>query len=195
MSKTKKKTTRKQNVFVSGITIFLLIGLIILFTSTVWLPYFLNPPLPSYTPTSNIGKVFIEKYAKNAEINTGISLHVSSFYSDPASTQPGELISFDVYNNTDEPVVFEDIGFGLRFFTPDENLGDWKEVKIMYIPAKISKIVEANTRSYDIVNDNSYSVNYSDFKVDLPEKIRLFIKGVGQASNKTYVAFVDLLIE
>ncbi len=195
MNKKKKKTPKRQSVLISGISIFLLIGLIIMLTSTVWMPYFLNPPLPSYTPTSSMEEVFIEKFTKNADVNTGISLHVSSFYSDPARTQAGELISFDVYNNTDEPVVFDDIGFGLRFFTPDENLGEWKVVKRLYTPAKTSKIVGPHVQSYDMVNDNSYFVLYSDFDVGLPQKIRVYIKGIGQASNKIYIAFVDLLRE
>ena len=193
MRKPKKKPFKRQNIFASSISILLLIGFVGMLTSKLWLPYFLRPSLSSYTPTSDMENVFIEKFSKSATVNSGINLHVSSFYGDPSDTQAGELLSIDVYNSTDEPVAFENIGFGLRFFTPNDNLGDWKEVELLYTPAKISKLVGAHTMSYDMVNDNAYSVNYSDFKAELPNKIRLYITGSGQISNKTYVAFVDVL--
>lgn len=193
MSNTKKAKTSRKTYFISGISVMIGIGLLILLSSTIWLPSLLNSPYSSYSLSPSTEKDFIDRFAKNADVNSGLNLHVQSFYSDPSSTQAGELISFDVYNNTDEPIVFQDHGFGIRLFTPEEELETWKEIMLLYIPAETTKVIGQKTETYDPITDNSFFLLYSDFEIELPEQLRFFIIGTGQLSNKKYVAFVDLL--
>lgn len=175
-----------------GCSVLLLVGLTILLTSVIWVPYFINHPNPTFEPSPSMEAAFINKFVRDADANKGITLHVSSFYDSPTRTQSGELLSFDVYNHTNEPVIFDDIGFGIRFFTPDKNLDDWSEVELMIKPDKAKTIVDPATVSDTTAYDNSVSIYYSYFEVNVPKELRVYIIGVGQTSNKFYVAYEDL---
>jgi hypothetical protein len=191
----KKNLIISKRKIVRGLAAFLVIGFLILLTSPLWLANLNNPSFNSYAPSSDLEVEFSESYAKNADINTGILIRVTAFYKNEFESQMGKFVEFEVYNETNEPVIFKNIGFGIRIFSPDETSVAWQEIKLLYSPEMVPKIIDSNTTSFNPNIYNSFVVLYSDFDVELPKNIRLYISGVGQITNKDYIAFVDLARE
>lgn len=187
------KTNRRK--ILQGKAAILVIGFVVLLSSPLWLASINSPSFNTYEPSSELEVEFVENYAKNANINNEILLRVTSFHNNEFESQAGELVEFEVYNKANEPIVFKDIGFGVRIFTPDETSMTWKEINLLYSPETAPKIIDPNTVSFNPGIYNSFVIFYSDFGVEIPNNIRLYISGVGQVTNKDYIAFVDLTRE
>lgn len=192
--------SRKQMKFL--IPIILLIGL----ASFLWLMF----PQPSsqeyeidqryevnqnYDVSQIMEEIFYNNFLVNTESNSGITIYLVSFYSNSTDTQVGEFIEYSVLNHTSEYVVFPNRAFGLRVFTPNENLHKWVEVSPNIVFGDITTGLPPYTEASGTQTENLFFLLYSDYKPNLPEKLRFCVFGVGQNTQKKYVACLDTLRE
>ena len=138
-------------------------------------------------------QLFINQFAANANINSGITIYVESFYDQPSDTQTGELIEYVILNHTNEDITFSNVGFGLRVFTIDETGGMWQEIFPVIHPDNTQTILMAKVEKYNPQANNSVYLEYSYFRGNLPIKLRILVNGIGKLSHTTYVAYIDLL--
>jgi hypothetical protein len=192
MKKITKKT--KQKLLSLWISICLVIVLLMVWSSSVWLPNLLIPSISTFTVSKDMQKLFFEQFSSNADINSAITIYVDSFYDEPSNTQVGELVNYTVFNHTEEKISFKNNGFGLRIFTPNEGTGEWEELIPIIHPGETPTMLGAKVESIGRQTDTLfYPVEYSDFNGELPSKLRIFVTGTGTVSKKIYVAYVDLL--
>jgi len=174
---------------VAILAIFVIPGLVLY-------PILFAPKSFSVNPTQDLE--FRNFYAKNANVNLGITVKILSSYDNSTDTDFGGLAEYAVYNHTDESIEFQNIGFGLKIFTLGDKANSWSEVKdtisFMDNPTIImpsGKVID----SFGNLQENSIFLRYSDFFKDaIPARLRFYVNGIGQKTHLTYVAYVDLLL-
>lgn len=176
------------------ISICLVIVLLIVWSSTIWLPHLINPSNSTFSVSKDLQQRFISQFAVNADINSGIIISVESFFDRPSASPVNELVEFAVFNNSSEDIYFKNNGFGLRIFTVNDAINEWQEIIPIIHPAEITTTILARTVRVDSHTNNSYFLQYSDFIGKLPSKLRIFVTGIGKITGKTYDAYVDLFI-
>jgi len=184
---------RKKTSFLSNILLFILI-------SFSWVACSEQPSQEpktdqSYIVSQGMEDNFNENFLLNTEVNTGITIYLVSFYDNPADTQIGEFIAYSILNHTNEYVVFPNRAFGLRVFTPNENLHKWVEISPEIVFGDITTGLPPHTEASGTQTENLFFLLYSDYKPNLPEKLRFCVFGVGQVTQKKYTACLDALRE
>ena len=107
----------------------------------------------------------------------------------------GEMIDFNIYNHSDESVVFKDRTFSVQGFCPDTQNMEWKTFPIIFVqtnqqPSSVTLPPNLNVFDREVYNSLAF------FRIALEESgcdvIRLFIVGKGSISNKSYGAYIDI---
>jgi hypothetical protein len=176
------------------ISLCLVFVLLIAWSSTIWLPKLVIPSISTFSVSNDLQQQFISQYAVNADINSGVTISVESFFDRPSDSPVKELVEFTVFNNSSEDIYFKNNGFGLRIFTVNDTIEEWQEIIPIIHPADIPTILLARTERVGPQTNNSYYLQYSDFVGKLPSKLRIFITGIGKITGKTYDAYIDLFI-
>jgi len=172
--------------------VLVLIAILIGISIPVWIfPLFSNSH-KKFTISQGMEQEFLSLYKENADVNKGVTIQLLSFYDNEADTQAGIFFDMAILNHTDEPIVFPNAAYGLRIFTPDEIILEWIEVIPNFPLGDDATLLMPKTESYGPNTNNSFFMPYVAFDADIPNKLRISVFGIGQITNKTYIAFVDV---
>ena len=147
----------------------------------------------SYEVSQIMEEIFNKNFLVNTEANIGITIDLIYFYSHSTDTQVGELIEYSVLNHTNEYVVFPNRAFGLRVFTPNEDLHKWVEISPNIVFGDITTGLPPHTEASGTQTENLFFMLYSYYNPPLPEKLRFCVFGVGHITQKKYAACLDAL--
>ncbi len=150
---------------------------------------YLASSTPSVFPPA-VDDNFVESYAKDVDLNTGISIVRFGYLMAVDATPSPKFIHFAVYNHTKEPIVFPNQGFGLRTFIYDELTEAWSEIHLQK-PAPTEETLPAGLERYDYHINNSWALDDLDFADFEHDKVRIYIMGVGKETGKSYAAYYD----
>jgi len=180
--------------YIKSLGIVLAVAILASISAPLWLYPILNRTNIGFSPSQEMEQEFAKQVLVNADVNTGVTIQLLSFHDDATDTQAGEFFDYAVLNHTDEPINFPNAAYGLRIFSPDEASHQWREV-IPVIPLGTDTTqLLPKTESYGHKTNNSFFMLYSDFdNMDIPQKLRICVFGVGKLTGKKYVAFVDVL--
>ncbi len=149
------------------------------------------------TPTLDIfddqaDEAFSQIYANDVDLNKGITIKRIPFGSAIGGPTPSpNNFAMDILNHTDEPIRFQNQGFGLRTFIYDQERAAWSEITIQK-PFSEIVILPAKTESFDPTIDNSWVMPDEEFEQVQISDVRIFITGTGEKTGKTYAACYDL---
>jgi hypothetical protein len=194
MSTTMKKkfsTKRKSSIVYSLIVVILILSL--LGVVVVFFPFISAPE--SFPVNATQDQVFTSRFAKNANVNNGLTLNILSSHNKPIDTEFGELAEYGVFNHTGEPIIFQNTSLGLQIFAPSGDSNFWEEVKPIIPYGNVPVTLMPNNKvidSYNNVVDNTINLFYSDYDKNVPDKLRFYVTGVGKNSGMNYVAYFDL---
>lgn len=146
-------------------------------------------PAPHVKPTSFFSKnadvIFLSAVLGDTpDVNKGLNIK---------KIESSDGFSFVVLNHTNETIVFEDQGFGMRLFSFDNPSAEWQNLSLEFRYEKILTTIPANTESWDIEVQNTGTLFESDLAKLKFEKIRLLISGHGDKSNTYYFAYLDFI--
>jgi hypothetical protein len=138
---------------------------------------------------------FIQAYAKEADLNEGLTIARNPFLvAADGTTPPPNYFSMTVLNHSDEPIHFPDQGFGLRTFVYDPEKGAWSEIVIQR-PAKNDVTLPAKLERYDATINNKWTIPNQNFEVVDQREVRIYILGTGEETGRIYGAFYDLSLK
>lgn len=181
------------NKYTKGIGILLVIVVFASIATSLWFLPMLSQTHAGFIVSQEMEQEFAKQFLANADVNTGVTIQLLSFHKDASDTQAGEFLDYAVLNHTNEPINFPDAAYGLRIFSLDELSHQWLEVKPAFSLGTDSTIVPPRTESYGPKSNNSFFMLYSDFdNKDIPKKLRIYLFGIGQMTDKIYVAFIDV---
>src|SRR5688500_12259168 len=154
------------------------------------------PPTPVINSVANLQ--FIETIIgdKSNEINTGLTIERLRIVAIEAIPTPsGNHVSLLILNHTQEPIAFNNIGFGVQVFEYDSSLLEWRKVALPYTPEKREKVIPPQLEKFDFEVLNSWEFTNEEF-IDVRTGIlRILIGGMGVNSGKNYYAFIDLTLQ
>lgn len=104
-------------------------------------------------------------------------------------------VSLLILNHTEEPIEFENQGFGVRVFEYDPSISQWNEVILPYKPERKKKIVPAKLEDFDFEILNNWELTEEDFISSKTGNVRILISGRGLDTGKKYHAFTDITIQ
>jgi hypothetical protein len=104
-------------------------------------------------------------------------------------------VSLLILNHTEEPIEFENQGFGVQVFEYDASTSQWNEVILPYKPERKKKIVPAKLEDFDFEILNNWELTGEDFTNSKTGKVRILISGRGLDTGKKYYAFTDITLQ
>jgi len=135
-------------------------------------------------------ETFISAHVSNIDLNSGITMEKAvPLYSDQVNN-----ISFAVFNHADEPIIFSDQGFGLVVFRYDDLNKLWENLQLPYAPYREAKTLPPKLETWDFEINNSWDLLENDTTAFGVERLRLYVSGKGQTTNKIYGAYLDVPI-
>ena len=146
------------------------------------------------TPTSDaLLDIAFREHVSATDLNSGLTMaRLGAGIATKGPTPNPSFVSFVVFNNSDEPIVFDDIGFGVRVFSPKVDLSGWQEVVMPVHPAKTSVTLPPRTTTFDLDILNSWTVTKWG-RLD-GSTARLLVMGKGVITAQTYSAYLDLTL-
>jgi hypothetical protein len=171
------------------------IGLIlVIFSILIGVPSNHNAPVTptSYPITSlfskDADKAFVSSFTGGTDLNSGITMEQAR----SAIPEQANNITFAVFNHTDEPILFEDQGFGITIFRYDDTHKLWERLQLQYTPYRELRTLPPKLERWDLDINNTWSVSEDETTASGAEKLRLYISGTGQTTNKIYGAYLDV---
>jgi hypothetical protein len=104
-------------------------------------------------------------------------------------------VSLLILNHTEEPIEFENQGFGVQVFEYDASTSQWNEVILPYKPERKKKIIPAKLEDFDFEILNNWELTENDFIGSKTGKVRILISGRGLDTGKKYYAFTDIALQ
>ena len=152
------------------------------------------PPTPTITEHAN--EIFLTSIAEGVEVNQGITIERALLLK-PTNTSPPSpnFLSFTVYNHTEEPIKFSNIGFSAKLFHFSPSKNKWEEIKLSMTPADDEKIIPKNLETVDSKIPNTWDIPNWELEVLPYEELRVYIEGLGIHSKKKYGAYLDFTIQ
>jgi hypothetical protein len=138
---------------------------------------------------------FVKMLGQDVDLNSGITIIRSSIglvISGP--TPDPNNVSFLVFNHTDEPIMFQNMGFGLKVFWFDQKAGMWNQIMLPHTPYASKQILPAHLEKYSSSITNQWFIFSDDINITPSRELRIFIEGVGTVTNKKYGAFINLAL-
>jgi hypothetical protein len=173
------------------------IGLILVIFSVIsGMPRNHNVPVTptSYPITSlfskDADKAFVSSFVGGTDLNSGVAMERAT----PATPDQANNITFAVFNHTDEPILFENQGFGIIVFRYDDTNKLWERLQLQYTPYGELTTLPPKLERWDLDIGNVWSVPDEETTAFAAEKLRLYISGKGQTTNKVYGAYLDVPI-
>jgi hypothetical protein len=154
------------------------------------------PPTPKYNLGANKAFLDVANITDNYDLNRGITLErISTILLDGIPTPSPNFISLLILNHTDEPILFENQGFGIRVYEYDPATKSWSLASLPYSPMDNSKTLPPHVESFDFELLNSWQLNESDLAKINKTDIRIIVVGEGVKSSQKYGAYLDTKIE
>lgn len=183
----------------------LVIVLILIVVGTYFLKEFRNhaqlifvnfPPTPILDSTANARFFERSPLDSSYEINQGLTITRTSIGGVKGIPTPSaNYVSLLILNHTEEPIVFDDVGFGIQVFQYESPSSEWRQVNLPYVPEKKQKVLPPKTEKFDFTVLNGWEFNDSDFINLSTNVVRIIIRGIGADSSKNYGAYIDLLLQ
>jgi hypothetical protein len=130
------------------------------------------------------------------EINRGLTVERLNVVTLKGISSPSDNhISLLVLNHTEEPIEFENVGFGIQVFEYDTSSSQWSKVTLPYTPELKKKIVPAKLEDFDFDVLNYWELTEKDLSNSKTGNVRILITGRGQNTNKKYYAFTDIALQ
>jgi hypothetical protein len=141
--------------------------------------------------SAEVNDIFVSSIAGNIDLNSGITMDGPTPVVIPEQINN---IDFAVFNQTDEPILFPNQGFGLTVFRYDEIAKVWRKLPMQYVPHAEPKILppRLETRYSDV--NNSWHILEDETTAWGYKQIRIYVSGKGMKTNKTYGAYPDVTI-
>jgi hypothetical protein len=132
--------------------------------------------------------------AGQEDYNSGITiLGRISTTNDPYNYPP----DFDiiVLNHTDEPIVFNNKGFGLVVFWGDGEAKEWKRVSLHPSPEDYPTPISLAAHTETWTGNNLWILHGTDIKDYYHlNPLRAYVGGFGEETGKEYIAYWDPLV-
>jgi hypothetical protein len=175
------------------IGVILVIGIVAGTSAPLWIPLLFAETHPGFTVSQEMEQIFATQYLADAEVNSGLTIQLLSFQGNTTDNPYDTLISYAVWNNTDEPIVFTNGFYDIGVLSPDELSQKWVEVKLSSLIGNDQVLLLPRNEKPDPYSTNMRVLMFSDFdNVDIPESLRFYVSGTGQITGKNYVAFIDV---
>jgi len=141
-------------------------------------------------------QLFISVIALETDLNSGLTLQeLTTGLTVGDAGQSPKGIGFIVLNHTEEPIVFSDIGFGLKVFQFDLSSKTWNQASLMRQPDPHQRVLPPHLEAYDFTVDNLWSIFGDELeKIGYPQ-LRLYVSGIGSRTGKDYGAYIDVMIK
>jgi hypothetical protein len=135
-------------------------------------------------------EIFVSSVAGKIDLNSGIIMESTT----PAIPDQINYVDFNVYNHTDEPILFPNQGFGLTVFRYDEIAKEWENLPLHYVPHAEPTILPPRIGTWNTDVINSWSIFEDETTAWGYKHIRIYVSGKGMTTNKTYGAYLDVAI-
>lgn len=183
----------KKNIPIIFIALLVMVSLLLIISRIYYTQDITVTPTPSnassYFPKA-ADEIFVSSVVPNQDLNTGITIEFATFL----LPEQRDNVSFTVLNHTDESIKFTNQGFGLTIFGYDDINQRWESLELQHIPYAEPKILPPKLERWDPEINNSWDILENDVAALDREFIRLYISGVGEATNKTYGAYADVRV-
>ncbi len=149
------------------------------------------------TPTLDIfddqvDEKFFQNYAKDVNLNQGVTIsRIPLGVVLEGPTPSPNYFTMKIFNHSDEPIRFQNQGFGLRTFVYDQESAAWNEVKVQK-PFPETVVLPAKTESFDPTVNNKWTIPDDNFEQLKNSEVRIYITGTGEKTGNTYAAYYDL---
>jgi len=145
-----------------------------------------------------VNRQFLEtnRLDSSYEVNGGLRLErIQAVAMEGIPAPSANYVALLILNHTEEPINFDDIGFGIQVFQYEPASSQWNKVVLPYVPEKKSITLPPKTEGFNSKVLNSWEFKDRDFVNVDSNVIRIFIRGLGENSNKHYAAFIDLTLQ
>ncbi|MBN1452570.1 MAG: hypothetical protein JW963_16255 [Anaerolineales bacterium] len=105
------------------------------------------------------------------------------------------FLSFTVFNHTEEPIIFSNVGFSAELFHFSPLESNWEQVRLSMIPANNEKIIPAKLETIDSKIPNTWDIPNWELEALPYKELRIYIEGLGFHSQKKYGAYLDFTIQ
>ena len=154
------------------------------------------PPTPVIDREVNRQFLETNHLDSSYEVNGGLRLErIEAVAMEGIPTPAANYVALLILNHTEEPINFDDIGFGIQICQYEPASSQWNKVVLPYVPEKKSITLPPKTEGFNSKVLNSWEFNDRDFVNVDSNVIRIFIRGLGENSNKHYAAFIDLTLQ
>lgn len=154
------------------------------------------PATPIVKPEANNKFINTVLLGQQEETNNGLTLERLKVVALEGVPQPSaNHVSLLILNHTNEPVEFENVGFGLQVFEYDPSTSQWNKVALPYTPEHKKKIVPPKLEDFNFEVLNNWELTDEDFINSKSGYVRILISGQGLNSGKKYYAFLDLALQ
>lgn len=151
------------------------------------------PATPVVDPAADAQ--FRAQVAPMEDMNSGLTLQRSPIgIFQGAPTPSPNYIDLVIFNHTDEPVQFSDIGFHIQAFSYKPSTQRWIPISFTVFPAPTPQVLPARLETLDFNVLNSVVVMPKDLPPTAPRAMRLLVSGLGTKTGKTYGAFLDVML-
>lgn len=151
------------------------------------------PPTPVVSSDAHLNFIQTVGGVSSDQINTGLTIERMRIVELKDAMPSVNHVALLVLNHTQEPIKFDDVGFGVKVFE-SHSLG-WMEVVMPYTPEPKEKILPPKLERFDFDILNSWEFTPEEFINVETGNLRILIGGVGMTSNVIYYAYVDLSLE
>jgi len=159
----------------------------------LWLFTRLSNKGTGFTVSDEMKNKFTEQFLSNTEVNKGVTIQILSSQGKAVDNPFDTLISYAVWNNTDEPIVFDNEFYGISVFSPDELTQKWNEVKLSSLIGNDQVVLLPKNENPRPYSTNRRVLVFSDFEnANIPENMRFCVFGTGQITGKKYSACTDI---
>ncbi len=154
-----------------------------------------NTRLAEFLPTPVISNeeniMFYDIIGQEVDLNNGVTMEIIPLLQPTSEPlQSPNHFDFVVFNNTAEPIKFQDQGFGLEVYAFEGSA--WKLLELKYAPIISEKSLPPKLKKLDFDIANMWSL-FEENLYSLPSRnIRLYIHGVGEKTNNLYGAYMDI---
>lgn len=157
--------------------------------------------LPSPSISTVLDQRFREKHPAVNNFNEAISMvgktAGDTYQSIGKDDEFITLISFIVFNHTDEAVVFTNQGYNYEMYRLNSEQSNWENVGIIHSPVSMTIVLPPNLTepSYEQGKYNIWEIFYDDLDgIHQYDSLRIYIEGRGEQSGQLYGAYFDFIV-
>jgi len=161
------------------ISIILIIISVLLISS-----YFLFLYHANKSQSNKLNEAFVKLIGNKMDLNESITIE----YINQSNKYPN-LWRFYVMNHTEDVILFQNYGFGIRIFCFDEVNSDWIQIEMQPQWTAVERTLEAKLETIDISNASTFNSNNISTNCSL---IRIFIIGESKRTGQQFGGYADI---